>query len=421
MFKRISAIAFIWVCTTVAWMVLGGTIFSRTYSSDDKLQSKVGSTWGTKQQQLPPNACYSTTEEKTVEREVDGKKVVRTESLTYAHELSLDSSRIDVDLDLAHRQKGLLWYSTYAVKFAGEYQFTNPNFAPKLVSFRLPFPAQQAIYDDLVMEVNGHPIAFTTDTSAASGNAELKPGETAVLHVAYRSQGMDRWEYKLGQDVSQAKNFTLNMRTNFKDIDFAENTLSPTEKHAISGGWELTWKYVNLISGFVIGTSMPEKLQPGPLAGQISYFAPVSLFFFFFLIFIITTVRNISLHAMNYFFLASAFFAFHLLLAYLVDHISIHVAFAVCSVVSVFLVVSYLRLVVGMRFAALEAGSAQLVYLVLFSYAFFFNGFTGLAITIGAIITLFVVMQATGRINWAEKFAAYATPGIPRNPLQPLS
>jgi len=45
-----------------------------------------------------------------------------------------------------------------------------------------------------------------------------------------------------------------------------------------------------------------------------------------------------------------------------------------------------------------------LIYLVLFSYAFFFEGFTGLAITIGAILTLFVVMQMTGRIQWTEKF-----------------
>src|SRR5262249_19523811 len=117
---------------------------------------------------------------------------------------------------------------------------------------------------------------------------------------------------------------------------------------------------------------------------------------------------GIELHPMNYFFLATAFFAFHLLLAYLVDHISIHVAFVICSIVSVFLVVSYLRLVVGMRFAAVEAGGAQLIYLVLFSYAFFFKGFTGLAITIGSIVTLFVVMQMTGRIRWAEKFAAKA-------------
>ena len=96
---------------------------------------------------------------------------------------------------------------------------------------------------------------------------------------------------------------------------------------------------------------MPEKLQPGPLAGQISYFAPVSLLLFFFVVFVITTIRSIELHPMNYFFLAAAFFSFHLLLAYLVDHVSIHLAFLICSAVSVFLVVSYLRLVVGARFA----------------------------------------------------------------------
>jgi inner membrane protein involved in colicin E2 resistance len=149
---------------------------------------------------------------------------------------------------------------------------------------------------------------------------------------------------------------------------------------------------------------MPEKLQPGPLAGQISYFAPVSLLLFFFLVFILTTMRSIDLHPMNYFFLAAAFFAFHLLLAYLVDHISIHAAFLICSAVSVFLVVSYLRLVVGPRFALVEAGGAQFIYLVLFSYAFFLHGFTGLAVTVGCIVTLFVVMQMTARLRWADHF-----------------
>jgi hypothetical protein len=87
---------------------------------------------------------------------------------------------------------------------------------------------------------------------------------------------------------------------------------------------------------------------------------------------------------------------------------SIHAAFLICSAVSIFLVVTYLRLVVGGRFALIEAGISQFIYLVLFSYAFFFQGFTGLAVTIGAIITLFVVMQMTGRIRWAEKFAGAA-------------
>ena len=109
--------------------------------------------------------------------------------------------------------------------------------------------------------------------------------------------------------------------------------------------------------------------------------------------------------------LATAFFAFHLLLAYLVDHVSIHIAMVISSLVSIALVVSYLRLVVGIRFAALEAGVAQLIYLVVFSYAFFWKGFTGLSITIISIITLFIVMQATGRIRWSEKLASRS--GLP--------
>src|SRR5206468_1481555 len=206
-------------------------------------------------------------------------------------------------------------------------------------------------------------------------------------------------------EVAQVRDFKLNMKTNFKDIDFPDNTLSPSEKHETDTGWDLAWSYKNLVSGYQIAMVMPEKLQPGPLAGRISFFAPVSLFFFFFLMVIITTMRGIELHPMNYFFLAAAFFSFHLLLAYLVDHISIHLAFVICSAVSIFLVVSYLRLVVGTRFAVREAALAQFIYLVAFSYAFFLQGFTGLAITIGSIVTLFVVMQATGKIRWREKFA----------------
>jgi hypothetical protein len=89
----------------------------------------------------------------------------------------------------------------------------------------------------------------------------------------------------------------------------------------------------------------------------------------------------------------------------------------ISSLVSIMLVVTYLRLVVGLRFALMEAGIAQLIYLVLFSYAFFWKGFTGLAITIISIVTLFVLMQATGRIRWSEKLgvarSSQPLPGTP--------
>ena len=406
MTKRIIAIVFIFVCTSVAWAILGGTVFQRTYDSGALSSNRVASTWGTPQNQAPPTASFKTQVDKKEVSYESGKKIEKKVTEEFITALPLESSKIDVDLDLQHRQKGLLWYSTYKVAFSGVYGFRNTSDKEQTVDFQLHFPTAKAIYDNLVFTVDGNSVPITNQENAAATAFKIAAGKTAQLAVSYSSQGLEEWRYSFGSaDVAQVNNFYLRMRTNFKDIDFPDNTLSPSEKTETPNGWDLNWSYRSLLSGYQIAMVMPEKLQPGPLAGKISFFAPVSLFFCFCLMMIITTMRGIDLHPMNYFFLAAAFFSFHLLLAYLVDHMSIHAAFAISSAVSIFLVVSYLRLVVGMRFASREAAIAQFIYLVMFSYAFFLKGFTGLAITIGSVLTLFVVMQITGRIRWAEKFS----------------
>ena len=58
------------------------------------------------------------------------------------------------------------------------------------------------------------------------------------------------------------------------------------------------------------------------------------------------------------------------------------------------------------RFAFIEAGLAQFVYLVGFSLAHFWEGFTGLTVTVLAILTLFLLMQWTGRVRWSEALRA---------------
>lgn len=408
MTKRVFAIFLIFVCASIAWAILGTTIFTRTYSSDSIASNQVASLWGAPQTQTPPVAFFKRTVPRKEETTENGKKVVKTIQEEVITQLPLEGSAIDVGLDLEHRQKGLLWYSTYKVGFAGVYRFRNSSDKEETVIFELKFPESQAIYDDLNFVVNDVPVAISNQHSTARGAVTIPPGGDAKLNVGYRSQGLNEWRYAFGVqdlDVTQVKDFNLRMKTNFKEIDFPENSLSPSTKTETSNGWELTWSFRNLMSGYQIAMVMPEKLQPGPLAGRISFFAPVSLFFFFFLMLIITTMRGIDLHPMNYFFLAAAFFSFHLLLAYLVDHVSIHLAFVISSAVSIFLVVSYLRLVIGFYFASREAALAQFIYLVMFSYAFFLKGFTGLAITIGSVVTLFVSMQITGRIRWADKFS----------------
>ncbi len=406
MTKRILAIAFIFICTSVAWAILGGTIFSRTYDSSALSDNSVTSTWGAPQDQAPPTASFTHIVQRKEESTENGKKIIKTVDDAVTTPLPLESSAIDVALDLEHRQKGLLWYSTYKVGFAGNYAFRNTSVKEETVYFQLSFPAAKAIYDDLTFTIDGTPVATRNENNIVAGTFKVAPGGVARLAVGYRSQGLNEWRYSFGSnDVAQVRDFSLKMKTNFKDIDFPDNTLSPSEKAESGNGWNLVWSYKNLVSGYQIAMVMPEKLQPGPLAGKISFFAPVSLFFFFFIMLIITTMRGLELHPVNYFFLAAAFFSFHLLLAYLVDHVSIHAAFAISAAVSIFLVVSYLRLVVGLHFASREAAVAQFVYLIMFSYAFFLKGFTGLAITIGSVATLFVAMQVTGRIRWTDKFS----------------
>jgi hypothetical protein len=233
------------------------------------------------------------------------------------------------------------------------------------------------------------------------------PSAVITLEVQYRSRGLGTWTYAFADTgVAQVRDFNLALRTNFREIDFPAGTVSPSEMTSTPNGWALTWAFTNMISGQAIGMELPEKLNPGPFAARVTFFAPVSLLFFLAAMVMVGMTSGTSLHPMHYWFIAAAFFAFHLLLAYLVDHVTVHVAFAAATAVSLFLVVSYLRLVSGMRRALLGAGSAQLVFLVLFSYAFFFEGFTGLAITVGAILTLFVFMQMTAHVSWDEIFSA---------------
>ena len=411
MIKRLIAIGFIFACTSVAWGILAGVTSGRTYLADSGLKSRVQNTWGTPHVQQPPAASWNEKVTRKVETVEKGEKLVRMVEHDVTRPLPVLASSIEAALRLDPRQKGLLWYSTYGVHFAATYVIANTSGAARDVQISLPFPAGNAVFDDLQFELEGRPWAAmpAPANDQIVGRVRLDAGERVTLKAGYRSQGLDRWTYGFGPGVAEVRDFTMTVKTNFAAIDFPEGSISPAHKERAGEGWILRWEFRRLVSGVNIAIVMPDRIQPGPLASQISAFAPVSLFFFIVVLLVIGVVKGVNLHPMHFFFLSAAFFAFHLLFAYLADQVSIHAAFVIAAVVSLALVTSYLRLVIGSRFAFLAAGTAQLVYLVLFSYAFFFKGLTGLAVTIGAIVTLFVLMQATARINWTDVFAPRAS------------
>jgi hypothetical protein len=297
------------------------------------------------------------------------------------------------------------------VDLDGRYRIANETDASAVFRFTYPFPQEASVFEDLRLEVDGERV---TDVAVENGvlvrDFALQPGEARVVRVAYGSQGVGAWRYRFGEQATQVRGFRLAMTTDFDAVDFPAGTLAPTHKQQTDAGWRLAWDYGTLVADAGVGLLMPQKLNPGPWVSRVTFFAPVSLFLFFFVLFVVTLLRGVRLHPMHYFFLGCAFFAFHLLLAYLVDHVPVTAALAVASAVSVGLVVSYMRLVAGLRFALFEVGFAQLVYLVGFAYTFFLEGFTGLAVTGLSVATLFVVMQATGRVDWEALLTKPARP-----------
>jgi hypothetical protein len=289
--KRLVAIGVIFCGAGLAWMILGATLAQRTIESDSSQRERLSSQWGSDLTQSPPQ----------VKAQIGPHHSVV---------LPIRQSRVNVQLGLEQRRKGLLWYNLYDVDFAGHYVVRNVTNAG-LVEVDFTLPAADATYSDFVLRINGQAVDAANAIAGADHYVKLAPGESATVDVAYHSRGMESWTYAfVDKDVTSVNDFMLTMTTNFRSIDFPPKTLLPTNEQAQGDGWRLQWKYGSLVTSNGIGMTIPYPLQPGPLAQRITFWAPVSLLFYVFVMLLITTLRGIGLHPMNYFFLACAFFAF---------------------------------------------------------------------------------------------------------------
>ncbi|MDY6914123.1 MAG: inner membrane CreD family protein [Planctomycetota bacterium] len=415
---RFFVIILIFAVVSLAWMILGGSIWARTEMLDSSLSREMNSLIGPKVL-VQPSPYWS-----------PKPNTRRSQSGAVAPA----AGTVAADIKHADRYKGLLWFSTFTVDFSASYTIpADPTLrrprglfapAPKAEGFFIfPLPAGVTSYNDLTIAVNGKAVPVAA-AEIAAGKISVPLERTAeqVVTVRYVTSGQEVWLYSpaeapyssscryddvvpSGNVLSELKNFSLTVTTDFVDIDYPRGTRSPNapaKRH--KNGMSAAWQYANALTSQSMGIVMPRRTNAGPITARMSFFAPVSLFLFFIVLFVVVVRRKIALHPMHYLFIAAGFFAFHILMAYLADLVIIHVAFWIAAAVSVFLVVSYLRLVAGVKFAVFQASLAQLVYLVGFSYAFFWVGRTGLTVTIGAVVTLFILMQATGRLNWGEAF-----------------
>ena len=166
MLRQIAPIIVIYLCTA-ATSFLAKSVDDRTREYDTKLRGAVGELWGAKQRQEAPTAIARGREPSKIntkankqKRETEKKQeapiICKTDGA--GDLVALQASNLSAALSLEHRQKGLLWYSTYRVKFGARYEITNSATEHKCITFVFKFPSEKAIYDDVRFLVGGEEI-----------------------------------------------------------------------------------------------------------------------------------------------------------------------------------------------------------------------------------------------------------------------
>jgi len=294
---RLLAVAGIAGCTAIGWFILGGAIAVRSRDGARHLGPEVAQNWGPLLAQTHPVLFHET-----------------PGGGTRMRQFQPEASSIRVHLRHEPKHKGLLWYRTYAVDFAADYQVRNPTPIEQTlhVSFRLP--AEHARYDRFSLKFGDK----VTDKAPVGGeireSLQVAAGAVVPLKITYRGSGMDRWTYSFG-DARRVKNFVLTMVTDFEEINIPAGSESPPERSREGSGWRLVWNYGDVIGANAVAMDMPAVTNPGEVAGRMTFFAPVSLLFFFSVLVMVSVRRGVDLHPMNYFFLAAGCFAFQLLFA----------------------------------------------------------------------------------------------------------
>ncbi|MCG8555075.1 MAG: hypothetical protein MJD61_07275 [Proteobacteria bacterium] len=252
---RIIAIGLVFCATSAAWIVLGGLTSAREREADSRLKGDVQSLWGRSQHQKGPELTFrwQTTAMHVRTQVVDGVETQIRDKRSETHErpANVDSSDIQVSLSSDLRRRGLVWYSLYDVAFEGAWSYEHSEEMGGELEVSFTLPDTGGMYDDFVFEVDGVDRTGLLDASegVVKVGVPVEPGQRVRFRAGYESRGMDDWLYLPSKGVGRLEDFTLRLGTDFAQIDFPAETLSPSSREREGPGWVLEWRFEQLVSG----------------------------------------------------------------------------------------------------------------------------------------------------------------------------
>lgn len=402
---------------SIAAVAIGLRISDRNSSSMSKNYRSVTEIWGGEVlQRIPSFYTESYIDEQYIEEKTGQYKNRR--KIVY-NQFGFASHSSDILVSSNIRQKGVLKFAGYNLKFSGKYEFANMEQKPGTFYFYFPLPENAGNISDLKVFLNGK--EYRGDTNLADGvnwTGYLAPGERVAFLISYAAQGTGSFRYGRSRTVNEApsKNslhsggkveiasFSAKLKTDFKDISLLDGTMSPVENVSDSSGSMVNWSASKLILDQDIGLRFEISANYGSLFSKIFFYAPLVIFLFISFLLIFTSSSGIRLHPMHYIFITAGFFVFYLLGSYAVSFMHILAAILLSLAVSTLITWYYSRSIGKGR--ALEKITLLClgVFQWFFSAAFFFPEYTGLLITLASIGALVVLMKITAKTDWEGKW-----------------
>jgi inner membrane protein involved in colicin E2 resistance len=426
-FKKLiefAVIAFIFFGFSLAWVILGAVNDDRTYGQTQLLLKSVQNSYGGPLIITPPRIYYEVTTER--KGKVSGFDTVSS----YKEKETVDpsASNVRIDLSLDRKKVGNLWFPVFVSTYRGRYEYELEAIPQEYRSdplFLLPgLNSSESTFRSIELKLNEEavqPLSKLVSNTPMDVTRQITADRTLVVDFYFETTGTEHLLYELSNQGSPSADepstdgaekkrltrldrFSLKLTTDFLKYDFPRRTIPYTSIQNDEEGTDFEWQFDKTVTGKNIGIIVPKEINPGEIASRISFFAPISLLFFFVVLTIFGILGKSELHPMHYFLLAATFLSFHLIFSYSADHLSMYMAFGIASLISCLLTYSYVVRLREQRYAVITT-LLQLLYLVVFSWSFFYRtetglGITGLIVTIVSVLTLFALMQLTAKLDW---------------------
>lgn len=400
---RYALIGIFFAVFSGAALAIGLRIDSRHTTTYSRSLKAVEQIWGGRVQQSPPAFGYDVTGTEEYTNEKTGR--IETRNVQSREIVGIASQAITTKVKANVRRKGLLQFAGYDLSFDGDYVVRNRETGARTFHFFFPLPREAGNITDIQIQLDGQP--YSGDTNLADGfqwSGRLGPGEERRFQIAYRAKGTDRFEYELGATQLELGKLRFEMNTDFTDYRMPESAMTPTSEASDDSQTRLTWESANLVSGQNIALEFQIPGNYGSLASKLFYYAPLALLLFTGFLLVVNAAKEIRLHPMHFLFLMTGFFVFYLFGSYIISFVHILLGIALALALSSGIMIYYAYLIrKGPEFLqSVALGAAMFQWL--FSIAFFFPAYTGLMITLAAIVALVLLMRTTAAIEWEDKW-----------------